>query len=439
MQQKSPQQIAQCRRFRKMLLIAPLAVVPFLALGFYALGGGRSATTTSTNQAGGHGINLTLPIPHFGRDKPMDKMSLYHLADLDSAKWRERMKQDPYYNYGTAKAPLSASPLTGDLHLNGTMHPATGGLSTLTLTPPSKTDSMASQVLERLEQLKKVIHQPQTPVAFDGRPLPPGYPSAIVPTALNLDQLQQRMPSIRHASDTAAPDPQMDRINAMLDKLIKIQHPEQADGTPIGESSTAGGRESLAVSTEHRDQAMTMLDGDRDNEEGNGFISIDGTDEADSVADNTIAAVINQDQTVVAGATVELRLTQDADVNGIHIPKDNLVYGQADLKGERLGIIITSIRNQNAIYPVSLSAYDLDGLAGIRIPGAISRDVSKESADQAINALGITSLDPTAAGQALNATIQGAKDLISRKVKLVRVSVRAGYQVLLKNTKVIHH
>jgi hypothetical protein len=81
----------------------------------------------------------------------------------------------------------------------------------------------------------------------------------------------------------------------------------------------------------------------------------------------------------------------------------------------------------------------MDGLPGIHIPGAITRDVAKESADQGISTMGLNALDPSLSGQAATAGIEAAKALISRKIKLVRVSVKAGYQVLLKNTKVVTH
>jgi hypothetical protein len=115
------------------------------------------------------------------------------------------------------------------------------------------------------------------------------------------------------------------------------------------------------------------------------------------------------------------------------------LYGVASLSGERLTVHVSSIRVGQAIVPVSLDVYDLDGLAGIRVPGAISRDVSKASADEALSGLGLASLDPSLGAQAASAGFQFAKSLASRKVRLVRVTVPAGYRVLLKNTKSITH
>lgn len=84
---------------------------------------------------------------------------------------------------------------------------------------------------------------------------------------------------------------------------------------------------------------------------------------------------------------------------------------------------------------MQLSVYDMDGMDGIYIPGAITRDVAKQSADRAIQGIGLTTLDPSLGAQAASAGIEAARDLISKKVKLVKVTVKAGYQVLLRDEK----
>jgi len=145
--------------------------------------------------------------------------------------------------------------------------------------------------------------------------------------------------------------------------------------------------------------------------------------------------VVHETQTIVAGATVKLRLTNDVYINGTLIPKDNFVFGIASLNGERLTVKISSIRYHNSIFPVDLAVYDMDGENGIYIPGAITRDVAKESADQSVQNLDFTTYDPSIGAQAASAGVTAAKSLFSRKVRLVKVTVKAGYQVLLRDEK----
>src|SRR5690606_14150569 len=110
------------------------------------------------------------------------------------------------------------------------------------------------------------------------------------------------------------------------------------------------------------------------------------------------------------------------------------LYGVCALNGERLTISINSIHHANQILPVSLSVFDLDGLEGIYIPGAIARDVAKQSSNQAVQGLQLGSLNPSLEMQAASAGIETAQNLIAKKTRLIKVTVKAGYRVLLMDT-----
>jgi conjugative transposon TraM protein len=164
----------------------------------------------------------------------------------------------------------------------------------------------------------------------------------------------------------------------------------------------------------------------------NGFYSLN-EQSAEGQRQNAVEAVVHETETLVDGSIVKLRLVNDIYVNGNLIPKGNFLFGQASLGGERLTIEINSIRYNNSIFPVQLEVYDLDGLAGIHVPGAITRDVAKQSADNSLQSLELTSLNPSLAAQATSAGVNTARSLLSRRVKLVKVTVKANYKVLLWN------
>jgi uncharacterized protein YunC (DUF1805 family) len=84
---------------------------------------------------------------------------------------------------------------------------------------------------------------------------------------------------------------------------------------------------------------------------------------------------------------------------------------------------------------VDLSVFDMDGMSGIHIPGAITRDAAKQSGQQAIQSVGVTSFDQSIGAQAASAGIELGRNLLSKKVKLIKVTVKAGYQVLLRDEK----
>jgi conjugative transposon TraM protein len=194
--------------------------------------------------------------------------------------------------------------------------------------------------------------------------------------------------------------------------------------------------QTFVVTTNHDDNNITLLDTiNNHGQSSNAFYGLSNDEnKTQNEKQNSIEAVIPESQILVSGATVKLRLLNDIFVNGIKIPKDEFIFGTASLNNERLKIAINSLRYQNNILPVSLEVYDMDGMPGIYIPGSINRDVSKQSADDAISTIGLSAADQSVGTQAAIAGIEAAKTLATRKIKLIRVTVRSGYRVLLKDS-----
>jgi conjugative transposon TraM protein len=239
-------------------------------------------------------------------------------------------------------------------------------------------------------------------------------------------------------------DPELKQLNGMLEKILDIQHPDRVQEKIRQTSETQKGQ-AFAVSASRKEIPVSLLEYTTDGRiatnspsinqsQQNGFYSLDESGLTDGTQ-NAIQAVIHETQTLVAGSTVKLRLINDVYINGKLIPKDNFLFGEAKLNGERLDIEISGVRYQNSLFPVQLSVYDMDGMNGIYIPGAITRDVAKQSADRTLQGIGLTTLDPSLGAQAASAGIEAARDMISKKVKLVKVTVKAGYQVLLMDEK----
>lgn len=75
----------------------------------------------------------------------------------------------------------------------------------------------------------------------------------------------------------------------------------------------------------------------------------------------------------------------------------------------------------------------MDGLPGIFVPGSINRDAAKGAVDNNLQLVEMTSMNPSLKAQAAATGISAAKNLLSRKVKQVKVTVKSGYKVLLKS------
>ena len=151
---------------------------------------------------------------------------------------------------------------------------------------------------------------------------------------------------------------------------------------------------------------------------------------------NTISACVHNNQTVMDGQTVRFRLLEPMSVSGREIPRNALVVGTAKLQGERLAVVISSLEYRGNIIPVELSVYDTDGQAGIFIPGSMERSAAKEIAANMGTSVGSSvniSTDAKAqlASDLGKGLIQGTSQYFAKKMRAVKVHLKAGYKVLL--------
>lgn len=405
------------KRQRKFLLVLPLLVLPFTTMAFWALGGGKTQVADLKQEAH-KGFNFNLPDANVKDGKPMDKMSYYLQAMQDSTKLREQRQNDPGYKN------MDGAAATGNPY-------GSGGLNTSLSGNGVPNDPNTANIYRKLELLNRELNKPVA--AENNSPYDAGtgrHSSATVGSA-DVDRLEKMMHSM---SQPQGNDPEMEQLNSMLEKIMDIQHPERVTEKSVLEKQAQ--QQGAYTVTTGKEQAVTLLDGNSAPQiTGNGFYGLDDA-VADTTAQNAIPAVVHETQVLVNGSIMKLRLQADISVNGIVIPKDSFIFGTAALSGERLNIEIESLRYGNSIFPVALQVFDMDGLDGIHIPGAIARNVAAQSADRSVQGIGLTSLAPTWQAQAAGAGIETAKTLFSKKVKLVKVTVKAGYRVLLRDSKV---
>ncbi|OWP34508.1 conjugative transposon protein TraM [Porphyromonas gingivalis] len=151
---------------------------------------------------------------------------------------------------------------------------------------------------------------------------------------------------------------------------------------------------------------------------------------------NTISACVHNNQAVMDGQTVRFRLLEPISVSDREIPRNALVVGTAKVQGERLAIAISSLEYQGNIIPVELIVYDMDGQEGIFIPGSMERSAAKEIAANMGTSVGSSVNISTDAGAQLAADlgkglIQGTSQYFAKKMRTVKVHLKAGYKVLL--------
>lgn len=416
----------QMLRQRKLFLVAPLLTLPFITILFWLLGGGKMETTNAQSLPE-KGFNIQLPNPKFEETPSLNKMSYYDEAALDSVKLEELIKKDP--NYLRQSFLGDSTELSNEIIGNkNNLKRSKGALNTAVYRDPNE-----EKVYAKLAALQKVINQPIPTSKQQRADIEYGDPGVSALQSKDVDRLEQMMQSM---NESDAEDPELQKLSGMLENILDIQHPDRVQ-EKLRKASEANKGRVFSITTRGKDDRATLL---RNTKQSNGtgqimpnaFYSFEETLNP-TVDQNAVEAVIHETQTVVNGSTVKLRLGNAIFINGVLIPKDHFFFGIASLKGERLTIKINSLRCNKSIFPVDLSVYDMDGLEGIYIPGAISRDVAKASADRSIQTLGVTSLDDSWGAQAAGMGIEAAKSLLSKKVKLVKVVVKAGYQVLIRD------
>ena len=378
---------AEAQRKRKFLLVLPLLVLPFITMAFWALGGG-SANRNLTAVEAPKGFITTLPQAKFNAMEKHDKFSIYETSDKMTKVGIEKEREE----------------------INRLSFSGSGKV---------EIDSNEQQINERLNkinaELKKESISPKTSrKEFYAKS---NYSSGgMTSDVKHLEKLMQNLQS------DGGEDPEMAQLNSVLDKLIAVQNPDkikgkstQKDSKPVKGVFAVHMMDSISKSS---DLPFT----------GNSSASNDPNNHG-----NTIQAVVHQDQDIISGSVIKIRLLDTVNANGLLIPRNEFIYGIASLDNERLKIEIASLRYRNSIIPVALSVYDLDGLEGLYIPGAITRDASKKGMDEAIQNLQVMTMDPSVSAQVAGAGIQAAKGLFGKRVRQVHVKVKAGYQLLLKD------
>ncbi len=417
----SPQQ-----RKQRFLFMLPPLVLPFITVLFWVLGGG-SAANAKTAEPEKKGINSTIPDAQVKEDGSMDKLSFYDQATKDSALQKGQLKSDPNYTL-EQQVPIGGY---GNMPITSNGY----GLRTSPYVGSDYNDPNEAKIYQRLERLNHALAQPEPPLTTAEQRL--GFNGSSSLDGKDVDRLEQLMKQMHEGSGRT--DPEMDQINGVLEKIMDIQNPDRVK-QQLKQASKLNKESVYAVSAAGERQVISLLETkaksqpDNKQDDGNGFYSLDSENQQDEVQ-NTVDAVIHETQTIVNGSTVKIRLLNDIYIDGRLIPKDNFVFGIASLNGERLDITINSIRFKKSLFPVSLSVVDIDGMGGIYIPGAISRDVAKQSTDRAIQDLGFGTMSDNIGVQAAGAGLEAAKSLFSKKVKLIKVTVKAGYKVMLKDDK----
>ena len=155
---------------------------------------------------------------------------------------------------------------------------------------------------------------------------------------------------------------------------------------------------------------------------------------------NTLKVVVDRTTTLKEGDNVVLRLLESAKVEGLHIPRQSRLIAVAKIEGNRMHLLIKSIEVDGHIIAVKLSAYDMDGQEGVYIPGSEDINALKEVGANIGGSMGTSFTFASSAkdqiiSEAARGVMQGASQLLQKKLRTVKVTLKGGYRLFLIQSK----
>ena len=258
-----------------------------------------------------------------------------------------------------------------------------------------------------------------------------------------IEELERRLAEEQEIKTT------QDEQVALLEKSYEIaarymnggQSPEK--NTPAVQPATSNGKVVVQPVTQVRRNIVSLLTAPMPDSvfraefvkpRNWGFNTV-GTN-ARSQERNSIRACVYQTVTITDGGEVALRLLEPMMAGDRLIPANTVVTGAARISGERMGIAVSAVQCAGMVIPVELLVYDLDGNEGISVPGSDEINAVKEIAANMGSGMGSSITITDDAGSQLlsdlgRSAIQGVSQYVSRKMRTVKVTLKADYNVLL--------
>ncbi len=425
-------------RQRKLYTILPLIAVPFLTLFYWAVAI-KGFSQIPKEETKSTGLLLTLPDGN-PPEKELTKLGHYQKAASDSARILEAIRKDPYRSGEVPERGLAFSPAVENSQDNSADRPKPITRRKSSAGRSTQADAADEKIYHKLKELEVALEAPANPKPIT-KEEPESKPLEIEANP-ELIRLQAMMAEMQLPDENPLPvDPEMQQLNELLEKALDLQYPERMNERIQTQSETEK-RKVFTVSNQPEENPVSFLAGEEEIDSvqspsqlavyETGFYSLDD-EESDYREQNAVSVVVDGTQTLVSGSTIRLRLTDPVYVAGVLIPEGTFLYGNVSLGNERLAVQINTIRHQGSLLPVKLQAYDLDGIPGLYIPGAIGRDAAKQSLSQNIQGVNLGAFNSSIGAQVADAGIYAAKTFLGRKTRLQQVTVKEGYRLLLKD------
>lgn len=154
-----------------------------------------------------------------------------------------------------------------------------------------------------------------------------------------------------------------------------------------------------------------------------------------------IRAMVYGDQAITNQGRVKIRLMEAVTVRGVTLPANTILYGQGTIANERVNIVVSSIQYENHLFPVTMTVFDMDGMAGIYVPNITGLQDLRQAAGQGTSGINVVTGGArnglAAAGSAVvSAATNGVRQLTQRISQQNRAHLKSNYYVLLRSMPV---
>ena len=122
------------------------------------------------------------------------------------------------------------------------------------------------------------------------------------------------------------------------------------------------------------------------------------------------------------------------------LPPNTVLIAQSTIDGYRMKLHVTSVEHAGHILAVKLSAFDLDGQEGLAIPGSEEVSALKEVGAGVGGTVGTSFTFASSAkdqliAEAARGVMQDASQLLQKKLRTVKVTVKSGHRLFLIQAK----
>jgi hypothetical protein len=223
-----------------------------------------------------------------------------------------------------------------------------------------------------------------------------------------------------------APDPDIEQLEQLIDKLLLLQNPE------LTKPQLGIEEEIIAVHVAETEE-VTMDESLV--QEANGFFGLEEkqypTATNTGTFRKTISASVASTQEIYPGEAIEIQLKEDLNLESGIILAGTILFAQTALSGARLQLTVSGILQDQELIPVSLKGYGLDGIPGIELGEVKGSAQWLQQTENSAQGLRINSLGMDWQSQLASSGVEATRSLLRSKSKLKKLEIKSGHPILL--------